>query len=125
MNILVIEDDGPTRQKLVELLTAEGVHTVWDVSTIENALAFMKSADAILCDEQIPIAAGSNPFRFAWIGLRDAARRLRKHFVLLTTDPETRLEALHQDTTAYLKPDQAPEAVARLVRAVGQRPVAA
>ena len=125
MNILVIEDNGPSRQKLIKMLIAEAVDTVWDVSTVENALALIRNADAILCDEQFPIAAGASPFRFAWVSLRDAARCLQKPFVLLTADPEMRLEALHQDTEAYLKPDQASEAVSRLVRAVGRRAAAA
>lgn len=122
MNILVIEGDGPMRHMLAMLLAGEAVETVSSASTVEEALGVIRDADAILCGEQVPLAKGTDPFRFAWIGLRDTARRLRKHFVLLTADPETRLEALHQDTNAYLTPEQASEAVSGLVYAASQRP---
>ncbi|HTV57167.1 MAG TPA: hypothetical protein VMI06_19905 [Terriglobia bacterium] len=117
MNVLVVGDDYEARQQLVDQLIAEDVDRVYEAANFEEALAVIRDADGIVCDAPFPIRKGEPAFELAWIGMRAAARAFRRPFVLVTEDEDMKLEALHEDTDAYLKAE-APEAIGDLVHAL-------
>jgi hypothetical protein len=114
MRILLIEDDHAMRRSLVDRLLAEGVETIYQASDFGRALDFVGDADGIVCDDAFPFVAGEPSFKFAWTGIRDAARAQGKPFVLITGDADMWLDASYQDVKAYRK-KHASEAIVDLV----------
>jgi CheY-like chemotaxis protein len=86
MKSLLIEDDDETRRRLTDQLSAAGFEVVYHAANCTEGLAFIREADAILCDDQFPLAPGGSPYHLAWTNIRDAAQAMGKPFFLFSSD---------------------------------------
>ncbi|HXF36314.1 MAG TPA: response regulator transcription factor [Actinomycetota bacterium] len=117
--VLVVEDDAPAREALVELLGVVGFEVVGEVEDgahVEEAVARLRP-DVVLLDAKIPTVPGVEVTRRIVRGSSGA------HVVFLSAydDDRLRAEALAAGAVAYLVKGCPPEEIEEaILRAAGR-----